>query len=252
MEQLRQALADVSRVPRLLVASDFDGTVSPIVNHPADARALPAAAAALWALADLADTTVALISGRSVGDLAALSGAPPTVVLIGSHGAESSSGFTQEIDGALLSTITDTLTAIAVIHPGVTVEPKPASVALHVRNAAADDASAALSAALAASHGWQAELTEGKAVLEFAVVKTGKGEAVNALRVAENASAVVYFGDDVTDEKAFSQLWATDVGIKVGPGDTAAGFRVDSPDDVADALEFLRASRAGYIRLHQQ
>ena len=40
MEHLRQALADVARVPRLLVASDFDGTVSPIVNHPADARAL--------------------------------------------------------------------------------------------------------------------------------------------------------------------------------------------------------------------
>ena len=55
--------------------------------------------------------------------------------LVGSHGAEFDSGFSHDIDDALLDRITDELNAIAADRPGVTVEPKPASVALHVRNA---------------------------------------------------------------------------------------------------------------------
>ena len=74
---LRHALSQAARAPRLLVASDFDGTLAPIVNNPADARPLPAASAVLRALADLPATTVALISGRSLRDLTALSGGPP-------------------------------------------------------------------------------------------------------------------------------------------------------------------------------
>ena len=240
---LRHALTEVARLPRILVASDFDGTLAPIVNRPADARPLPAAAAALTELADVTDTVVALVSGRSVTDLAALSSAPATIHLIGSHGAESSAGFTQEIDTALLAEITATLSDIAAAHPGATVETKPASVALHVRNAQPDDAAAACAAARTASAGWQAELTEGKAVMEYAVISTDKGEALDILRQRENCSAVVYFGDDVTDEKAFRRMRGADVGVKVGPGETLAAYRVDSPDDVAAALELLLAQR---------
>ena len=61
-------------------------------------------------------------------------------------------------------------------------------------------------------------MTEGKAVLEFAVISTDKGEAVDILRDQHDASAVVFFGDDVTDEKAFRRLRDGDVGVKVGTG----------------------------------
>ena len=121
----------------------------------------------------------------------------------------------------------------------MTVEPKPASVALHVRNASALDAQAALDAARGASEAWEAQLTEGKAVLEFAVISTDKGEAVDILREQHDASSVVFFGDDVTDEKVFRRLRDGDVGVKVGPGDTLAGYRVDTPDDVATALKYV-------------
>ena len=67
----------------------------------------------------------------------------------------------------------------------MTVEPKPASVALHVRNAAPADGLAALEAARAAAQAWDAELTEGKAVLEFAVITTDKGEAIDIMRIAK-------------------------------------------------------------------
>ena len=147
----------------------------------------------------------------------------------------------------MLSTGMSVLPPIASGRPGVTVEPKPASVALHVRNASSDDGAAALAAARFASESWAAELTSGKAVLEFAVVTTDKGEAVDALRVQTGATAVVFFGDDVTDEKAFRRMRDSDVGVKVGQGETLAAYRVDSPDDVASALAYLLELRVGFI-----
>ena len=240
---LQSALTSVAGVPRLLVTSDFDGTLAPIVNNPADARPLPEAASALIALADVPDTAAALISGRALEVLRSLSSMPDTVHLVGSHGAEFDSGFSHDIDRDLVDRITAELNAIAAHRPGVAVETKPASVALHVRNASADDGAAALDEARAAAGAWDAHLTEGKAVLEFAVISTDKGEAVDILRDQHDASAVVFFGDDVTDEKAFRRLRDGDVGVKVGPGDTAAGYRIETPDDVATALEYILNAR---------
>lgn len=238
------ALDTVAATPRLLVTSDFDGTLSPIVNNPADARALPAGSAALLDLAALPDTFVALVSGRALEVLRELSGMPPSVHLVGSHGAEFNTGFTQTVDTALLAEIVDSLTAIANRYPGAAVETKPASAALHVRNASAADGEAALAAAREAGTQWDAEPTEGKAVLEFAVVTTSKGSAIDVLRERDDATAVVFLGDDVTDEKAFARLRDGDVGVKVGPGPSAAQYRVGSPEDVAEALAYLAARRA--------
>ncbi|MCX2715060.1 trehalose-phosphatase [Mycolicibacterium sp. J2] len=243
MDDLQHALTAIAQTPRLLVTSDFDGTLAPIVNNPADARPLPAAAEALITLSTLPDTTAALISGRARDVLRELSGMPDSVALVGSHGAEFDTGFVRDIDTDLLATITAALRDIAAGRPGVTVETKPASVALHVRNADPADGDAALEAARAAAGSWDAHLTAGKAVLEFAVIVTDKGEAVDELRRRHDATAVVFLGDDVTDEKAFRRLRETDVGVKVGPGDTLARYRVPAPEDVAEVLRFLVAAR---------
>lgn len=240
---LTQALTAAARVDRLLITSDFDGTLAPIVNNPADARPLREAAKALVALSELPGISTALISGRALEVLRDLSGMPAAVHLVGSHGAEFDSGFTHPIDRALLDTIAGELQAIAASRPGVTVELKPASVALHVRNAEPADADSALLQAHAASNAWDAELTEGKAVLEFAVITTDKGEAIDILRDQHEASVVIYFGDDVTDEKAFRRLRDGDVGVKVGPGETLATYRVDEPEDVGAALKYLLDAR---------
>jgi trehalose 6-phosphate phosphatase len=241
---LVRALDGAATTERLLVASDFDGTLAPIVNNPADARPLPHAADALIALAALPSTTVALVSGRALRVLRELSSMPPAVHLVGSHGAEFDSGFAHDIDQELLARINEVLTAIAATRPGVTVEPKLASVALHVRNASPADGRDALEAARAAAGSWDAELTEGKAVLEFAVISTDKGEAIDIIRDGDDATAVVFFGDDVTDEKAFRRMRDGDVGVKVGSGDTHAAYRVESPEDVAAALAYLLERRS--------
>ncbi|MGU3502322.1 trehalose-phosphatase [Mycobacterium sp. C31M] len=242
-DALRDALTLAAATPRLLVTSDFDGTLAPIVNNPGDARPLPAAGEALLALAGLPDTTAALISGRARSVLDELAALPDSVHLIGSHGAEFDTGFVRPIDTALLEEIIATLRVIAEGHPGVTVETKPASVALHVRNASTADGETALAAARAAAASWDAHLTAGKAVLEFAVIVTDKGEAVDKLRALHDATTAVFLGDDVTDEKAFARLRDRDIGVKVGDGETLAGFRVDAPEDVAAVLRHLADAR---------
>ncbi|MBB3601619.1 trehalose 6-phosphate phosphatase [Mycolicibacterium sp. BK556] len=246
-DDVHSALIDVARVPRLLVASDFDGTVAPIVSNPGDARPIPAAAEALAALATLPSTSAALISGRALRDLRVLSGAPDVVHLVGSHGSEFDAGFLDAIDDsakALLAELEQTMTALTRRYPGATVEIKPVSVAFHVRNADPGRAQQALDDALNAVRDWDIHITEGKAVREFAVIDTDKGAALDQLRQAAEANAVVFFGDDVTDEKAFARLTDDDIGVKVGPGDTLARYRVDSPDDVAAALSVLLHARS--------
>jgi trehalose 6-phosphate phosphatase len=252
---LVRALDRAAATPRLLVASDFDGTLAPIVSDPAEARPLPLAADALIALSELPSTDVALVSGRALAVLREYSGMPSRVHLVGSHGAEFDSdgqersdrgnvpGFAHPVDDALLARITADLEAIADGKPGVTVEPKPASVALHVRNASPADGEAALHAARAVGEATGAEATAGKAVLEFAVISTDKGEAVDILRGQTDATSVTFFGDDVTDEKAFRRMRDADVGVKVGSGETLAGYRVESPEDVAAALAYLLERR---------
>jgi trehalose 6-phosphate phosphatase len=189
--ELTRALSTVARVPRLLVACDYDGTMAPIVANPDDARPLTESAAALRSLAALPSTTAALISGRALRDLATLSRMPAEVHLVGSHGSEFDTGFVHAIDDAaktLLGKIKDALSAIAAEYPGVAIEIKPASVALHVRNADPADGKDALTKAHAASQHWDAQVTEGKAVLEFAVIQTDKGQALDILRHQEGAS----------------------------------------------------------------
>jgi trehalose 6-phosphate phosphatase len=248
--ELQRALGTVARVPRLLVACDYDGTMAPIVANPDDARPLTESAAALRSLAALPSTTAALISGRALRDLATLSRMPAEVHLVGSHGSEFDAGFVHAIDDAakaLLGRIKDALSAIAAEYPGVAIEIKPASVALHVRNADPADGKEALKKAHAASQHWDAQITEGKAVLEFAVIQTDKGQALDILRHQEAASAAVFIGDDVTDEKAFRRLHGPDIGIKVGDGDTLAGYRIGSPEEVAAALEYLLEARRTWL-----
>jgi len=75
------------------------------------------------------------------------------------------------------------------------------------------------------------------------VITTDKGSALVALRGNVDATALVFFGDDVTDEKAFRRLVDGDVGVKVGGGLSVAEFRVDSIEDVIAALRVLLANR---------
>ena len=233
------------------MATDYDGTISPIVSDPEKAYPHDDAVRALRGLAALPSTAAAVISGRALKDLAALSRLPVEVKLVGSHGSEFDIGFVHEIDPDardLLATIVEGLHSVASRFDGVRVEAKPASAALHVRNAAPADAEQALDLVrndLALRPGVQ--VTEGKAVIELSVVPTDKGKALDVIRHQEAATAAVFFGDDVTDEKAFRSLQGPDVGVKIGDGDTAAEYRVRTSEEVIAALAFLLEERRTWL-----
>ncbi len=84
--------------------------------------------------------------------------------------------------------------------------------------------------------------TAGKEVLELAVQRVDKGSAINALR--PDGGVVLFVGDDVTDERGFAALRPDDIGVKVGPGDTAAQYRVADVPAVGDLLAALLAGRS--------
>nr|WP_143168509.1 trehalose-phosphatase [Amycolatopsis australiensis] len=249
--ELRRAIVQIARTPRLLVACDYDGTLAPITLNPDEARPLPESVGALRSLAGLHETTTAVISGRALRDLATLSRLPSEVNLVGSHGSEFDIGFIHALDEKareLHRRLEAELEQLVLDVPGVSLEVKPASIAVHVRRAEHEAGRRVLAAVHNGPSKWEGvSTTDGKEVVELAVVQTDKGRALDILRHQVGATAAIFLGDDVTDEKAFARLSGPDVGIKVGEGETLAGFRVPDTVDVALVLAFMLEERRNWL-----
>ncbi|BDZ46097.1 trehalose-phosphatase [Naasia aerilata] len=251
---LRDALAQIARTERLLVALDFDGTLAPVVDDPGKARALPESRAAAERLLEVRGTRVALVSGRSIDSLEEVAGMSDETLLVGSHGVElrldsPDDVFTLDEDeqdrlgllGSVLDQVADNVDE-------VWVEAKPAGFALHTRLATEKSSRIAHLVALSEARAEVNDLTvrRGKDVLEFSVRSTTKGEAVEHLRRYTSSTAVFYAGDDVTDEDAFEALGSGDLGVKIGSGTTVADHRVEGPEDFAHVLTLLADLREAW------
>lgn len=249
--ELRRAIMQIARTPRLLVACDYDGTLAPITEKPDEARPLAESVGALRSLAALHETTTAVISGRALRDLATLSRLPAEVHLVGSHGSEFDIGFVHELDGearALHRRVEAELELIVDGAPGAALEVKPASIAVHVRRASREDAARIVDEVHNGPCTWDGvSTTDGKEVVELSVVQTNKGSALGTLRHQAGSTAAFFIGDDVTDEKAFEQLTGPDLGIKVGEGDSLAHYRVADTEQVATVLAFLLEERRNWL-----
>lgn len=251
-DDLRAAVEALVAHDRVLVATDFDGVMAPLVLDPSTSRPLPGTVEDLRALAALPDTYAAVVSGRDLETLTELTGlADSDVTRIGSHGAESSATdqaapeLTDEQREHLARLTAELEELCSSLPDGVYLEPKPSAVVLHTRRMADEDARAAEEAALeVAKRHTHLSVLHGKQVVEMSVVEADKGSALEALRDAVGAQHVAYLGDDVTDEHAFECLGADDLTVKVGAGDTAARFRVDGPQDAAAVIGLLAELRA--------
>ncbi|MEP0841700.1 MAG: trehalose-phosphatase [Phycisphaerae bacterium] len=240
----------VAEGPILLVASDFDGTLAPIVTRPADARPDPRSLEALVTLAGLPHTHAAIISGRARGELARLVGDAPGVALIGSHGVETTETgpLLSEAQAALLAAVRSALQEIVDRCPGCLIEPKPTGIAFHYRAAAPQVANHARELVFngpATLDGVQ--VRGGAQVIELTVVPGDKGLALGALRYRTGASTTVFIGDDLTDEDAFRVLAPSDLGIVVGEHPTLASLRLAGPEAVAALLQELVTLRNAWL-----
>jgi trehalose 6-phosphate phosphatase len=121
-------------------------------------------------------------------------------------------------------------------------------VAVHVRQASAVAARRVLERVRSGPGSWPGvHVTEGNAVLELSVVRTDKGDALEVVRQQSGATAAVFLGDSVSDEKVYARLSGPDVGIKVGPGDTLAAWRVADSAEVAAVLSWLWEERRSWL-----
>lgn len=189
---------------------------------------------------------LAVISGRSVEQIDALF-ADPTLAVGGSHGLELrwADGRHQTPERPpTLDAVIAAMRALQAAHPGIVIEEKPYSAALHYRLAPeAEAACLALASRLSVESGLP--LQPGKMMLELRAVGADKGGALRAFMAAPDFAGTrpFFIGDDVTDEHGFEA--AADLGgagILVGPDRcTAARFRLAG---VTDTLAWLdRASR---------
>jgi trehalose 6-phosphate phosphatase len=235
---LHAALASVAGRRPLLVASDYDGVLAGLVGDPSAAVPERGVAEALARLATAEGVTVALVSGRGVADLQRTSGLTGPYRWVGSHGAEFDGPLTGEL-AERRDALARGLAPVVADVPGARLEVKPASVAVHVREVPDAEAGSALLERVRTTADPFLTMKPGKAVLELAVTDADKGSALRRLRTDLGAAAVIYLGDDVTDEDAFRALEPGDVGIKVGDGETAAAHRVADPAAVVAVLEDL-------------
>lgn len=233
----------------VLVALDLDGTLAPLRDDPAAVRVPAAAGAALDRLA-AAGVPLALVSGRGLRDLVRVARVPAGTRLVGSHGGEAGAmgpdgpvlepTVLSDVAAATLAHLTAHLAAV--VGPGPSrLERKPLSVVVHTRGVAAEEAGRVAAAARAAGAAAGVDVLAGHDVVELVVVPTTKGAALDRLRTALGVAAgdLLFAGDDVTDERAFAVLDPADVTVRVGPGATAARFRVADPAAVAATLTAL-------------
>ncbi|HXW26641.1 MAG TPA: trehalose-phosphatase [Xanthobacteraceae bacterium] len=231
----------------LAILLDVDGTILDIAPMPA-AVSVPASlrrtlARLLWATGG----ALALVSGRSLGDLDALF-APLRLPAIGGHGAElrASADGEPEIERAqpLDGGIKDRLAGIANRAPGVLVEDKGYAVAVHYRLAPAHEHTVKQEVA-ALQADWPQEAIEvlpGKKVVEVKPAGFDKGAAIRALMRHQPFAGrrPVFIGDDTTDLPAFAALPEFGgIGFSVGREAPGTAYCFARPSDVRRWLNRL-------------
>jgi len=202
-----------AEAPVLLLATDFDGTLSEIVPTPEAARAAPGALEALAALARAPGVTVAVVSGRSLVDLVRLTPGLEAAWRVGEHGAqiaEPGGALVHDLDPptSALDDLERTSEAMATVHPGLRVERKRAAVAVHWR-AVSPELRPPVLTALAR---WTEEaeragfsVIHGRSVHEARCPGLDKAAALaHILSRLPSGALPVYAGDDTTDESAIA------------------------------------------------
>ncbi len=236
----------------LLLALDYDGTLSPIVPDPASAVPAHGAKEVLKQLASHPELVrVAIVSGRDIDQLCAFLDETSGVALIGVHGLEmmEPSG-ARRIVGQLgedalkaLEKVRQWLADNVPPNAGFLVEEKRFSIALHYRNAQKDQVKPIVQALEDFIRQNTPELRagHGKMVIEALPKGASKGCAIRLLEsYFKDTKTTVYFGDDITDEDAFYELRSRGVTVKVGDDSPSwAKYRVESPAQVVQTLNLL-------------
>ena len=231
---------------------DFDGTLVELAPTP-DGIVVPRTVPDILAsLRRATNGAVAVVSGRGIDSIDAFLGMPDLPVA-GLHGAErrDSNGDVQRVgfnDERLLR-MEHALERVVNANPGMLLEIKGASLALHYRNAPDREAAARVATErLVAQYPDAYVVQPGKMVFEIKPKGVDKGRALRAFLDEPPFAGrkPVFAGDDLTDEKGFAVVDEVGgVSIKVGGGETIARARVESVGALTAWLAAVVAAARG-------
>ena len=230
-------MADLLTAPPVLPGHyafffDLDGTLAGIKPHPDQVSIPDAVLQDLHQLSLMNEGALALISGRSMAELDTLA-SPYHFPLAGVHGAERRDIHAHthivSLPDALTQTLQAQLSSALAELPGTELEAKGMAFALHYRQAPQHaDAVLALAAEIVSRYP-QLALQPGKCVVELKPKGVNKGAAIAAFMVTPpfRGRTPLFMGDDLTDEAGFCVVnQAEGISVKVGPGETIAGWRL--------------------------
>ena len=228
---------------------DVDGTLIDIADTPDAVRVDTALLELIARLHRVSGGAVALVSGRALSDLEYRLGTLH-LPLAGQHGLERRDAngrlWIHAAPPAAKCAIKETLAPILAHHPGLMLEDKGLTLALHYRLAPHLAAYAQrLMSRLADAANAGLEVQRGKRVVEVKPSGIDKGTAV-AEYLAEPpfmGRRPVFIGDDLNDEHGFAEVNKLNgVSIKVGKGGSCARFRLR---DVAAVRHWLGDAMEG-------
>jgi trehalose 6-phosphate synthase/phosphatase len=249
--EARQRLSDaVAAGKRVALFLDYDGTLREIVTDPAAAAPTPALLDLLHRLAKLGGVDVTIISGRTAADLDRFVGDFP-FALIAEHGAEhrpaNSRGWQRmdgDVDYGWKQQVRPVLDLFEASTPGSFVEDKRTSLVWHYRRSDPEfggwKANQLASELAAVSANEPVTVRHGKKIVETTSAEVNKGVAVDRMVHGKGYDLILCAGDDTTDETMFRLAIDHLLSVRVGRGETRAGYRVASPARfrqwLADAL----------------
>ena len=237
-----------SLVPHLnetAVLLDIDGTLLDFAPTPREVWVPPGLAKTLNHLVRRTNGALAMVSGRSINDIDLIF-APDIFSAIGGHGAEMRVNPADEPGAAMQldKELKRRLAAIAKLSPGILLEDKGYSLALHYRLAPHAEKAIyeAVSLIRADLPNAPIEVLPGKLVCEIKLAGFTKATGVLELMKHEpfKGRRPFFIGDDVTDESVFAIMPDLN-GIAFSVGRRAKGVAAhfDAPGDVREFLAHL-------------
>ena len=252
--ELTEALSAFASEDTILIALDFDGTLAPLVDDPEASRMIASARTALENLTTLPGVTIAIVTGRAIDSVKRVAEPLNEWFLVGSHGIEvlSPGELTNyETPWLVPGDLINQFEAVIAAHPGTRLEHKPFGLALHTRGVEEQIVREAEAAAHGVCDAWGEELVvrTGHGIVECSIQDATKGDGIAEVRRRLNPTAVLFAGDDRTDEDGFAVLGEQDVAIRVGGGETIALYRLDDSYALVRALQFVLSERQHFLQV---
>jgi trehalose 6-phosphate phosphatase len=231
----------------MAILLDIDGTLLDIAPTPHEVHVSDNLRIMLVRLADRLGGALGLISGRSLADIDVIF-EPLQLPAVGGHGAEIRPGSAAAPYRMQLSPLDPALklrfTEIGLLDPGIIIEDKDYSLAIHYRLAPQFGGAVIKSvAAICEKFGCDGlSILPGKSVIEIKPRGFDKGSGLQELMAYPPFAGrkPVFVGDDVTDEAAFAMLPRfSGIGVSVGGIVPGASFNFDGPKDVRLWLQNL-------------